>query len=186
MLLDVTADKIDTLRAAAAIMWPRFGEWAYETWLSHNYAYFDGELETCGIIWGLTPHGKCMGRFSGVITLHSSLIESHGNPWGARAWLGEQWASDVLLHEMVHQAIHQRTGGNGAVLKSDSSHSNPHWAAEVDRISPLIGLDVRAMAIRQRRINRTLTRTPDAGYMTLKQLSEWPHSVRPQGYYRNT
>jgi len=173
-----------TLRTAAGIMWEEFGLWAYDTWAAHNAAYFRDELRPAGVIWSLTPHGHALGycemRRDGAITLHKSLIESDGNPWHMGAWLGAALAADVLLHEMIHQAIFQRLGHNGEGI---SSHNNEHWVSEINRIAPLLGLPANAAVIRQKRVDGKVTwYTPD-GHMTRAQLATWPHSARPDGYY---
>ncbi len=189
-------DKFTLLRQASELSHPRYGAWLFDTWEGHNQAYFAGKLEVIPIIWGLTPHGHTLGYFSPTIpriTLHESLVSPQGDAWGIRRILGERFASDVLLHEMIHQSIHQRLGHDGCGERKPgwcTSHNNPHWVAEVNRIAPLLGLRANAVVIRQARVKepgapgkgKVTWYTPD-GYMTRDELSHWPHSVRPDGYY---
>ena len=58
------------------------------------------------------------------------------NPWGIdTAWLGRRLVFDALLHETMHASVHYRLGG----WEGESSHNNPQWIAEVNRIAPLLG-----------------------------------------------
>lgn len=188
--------KLAAFRVAA--IWD-FDRWAYDEWERHNNAYFDGKLEVGPIFWGLTPYGNCIGNHAGwrnTITLHQCLIE-----WSI-TWQGglsgrERIASDVLLHEMIHQSVYQRLGHSGCPENDGkrnacSSHNNEHWAAEVNRIAPLLGLPATAAQVRQKRVKpdgepgkgKVTWYTP-AGMMTRAELSSWPHSMRAKDYYRN-
>lgn len=183
------AEKFNILRTAADLMWPLDGAWSYDTWQAHNEAYFEGRLEVGGILWGLTPHGHALGHHNGlynVITLHESLLRpSSSNPWNMGDQLGLSLASDVLLHEMIHQAIEQQYGSSGRELSPgrNSSHNNPYWVAEVNRLAPLFGLPATAQVVKQRRIEGKVKWAEQDGYMSRSELSTWPYSVRPQGYY---
>ena len=174
-------DTLSILRQAAEIADPGgYGAWAYDTWAEHNAAFFNGELRPGGIAWGLTCWGDALGQYEpwrDMITLHSSLVHPSGNAWGIGKLLGPRFAADVLLHEMVHQAITQR----GIVERE--SHNAEAFTNEINRISALLGLDCKAKPIKQRRVNGYPRRVPDEGYMTQKEISAWPHSVRPAGYY---
>src|ERR1700736_1587499 len=103
----MNSSTLDILKAAALISDPGCGVWAYDEWADHNQRCFDGTLIPCPIQWGLTAHGRSLGAFDITfyrIILHTSLIvPSSGDPWGIRKLLGQRLASDVLLHEMIHQ-----------------------------------------------------------------------------------
>jgi hypothetical protein len=178
-------DTLDILKEAARIIYPGHGAWAYDTWLAHNTAYFNGILQPCGIQWGLTPHGYALGYFSPTfrtITLHTSLVNPHSYAWGLHAVLGEQFASDVLLHEMIHQNVHQEHGD--IRLDGTSCHNNQAWCEHINRISDLLGLNVKAAVVKQRRENGSKPRwLPQPGYLSIADLAHWPHSVRPAGFY---
>src|ERR1035437_2136879 len=97
------------LKAAAKILWPRFGPWSFRTWERLNRAYFGDELRPCGILFGLTAHGHALAYYSPAdttITLHSSLLRPMTeNPWSLGPKLGKRFAGDALLHEMLHQLL---------------------------------------------------------------------------------
>ncbi len=121
------------------------GVWAYEAFDFINAAYFGGRLPTPLIRWTLTPHGRCLG-FTRVaaapeIALHPSLLggTEKPNPWGVSpAELGVAYAFDTLVHECIHvenQCVQGGWHGTG-----DTSHNNPLWVGEVNRLAPLLGL----------------------------------------------
>jgi hypothetical protein len=170
----------ETLRTAAAIMWREYGAWAYDTWASHNDAYFDGALEPPGIVWGLSPNNRRLSNYDthfGVITLYSGLLESEeSNLWGLEAWLAQDLARDVLLHAMIHQ----KAGTSGCNYRS---HNNEAWVAEVNRIAPLIGLRANAQVIPQMRKGQSLLWVAKEGGMRRRELSGWPLLSRPEDHY---
>jgi len=119
---------------------------------------------------GLTGHAT-----PPYIQLHPGLlgVHTHTFPDGREktsnwsipaAWLGPVYAFDVLLHECMHVAVmclHGRghdsaSGGDGGSprcpcgpsWKSGTSHNNPHWLAEVNRLAPLLGLPSSRRAVR--------------------------------------
>ncbi len=173
------------LRAASGVLWPIYGLWGYDLWLSHNDSFFDGELGPVGIVWGLTPHGHNLASYGGdgVITLHPSLLlPSTDNPWEIGAKVGRKFTSDVLLHEMVHQKLDQ----TGAECDGPSSHNNTAWADEIVRISTLLGISgIKAQRVRQRRIGGQVKWAPPDGFLSLRDMAHWPHCTRPAGYYGN-
>lgn len=193
--------KFELLRAAAIASYPtieglgNIGGWAYDTWETHNWQYFDGVLNPCAIIWGLTPHGAKLGFYSGWlnrITLHESLVDpkfdklnSSGGKhvWGQQAdAFGALYASDVLLHEMIHQKIHQIYGHDGSQEGGNSSHNNPLWVAEVNRLAPLLGLSCQAEVIRQKRIDKKVQWHTPPGILTRAELSSFPYCLHQEGY----
>ncbi len=128
------------------------GVWAYEAFDFINADFFGGVLPTPLIRWALTPHGRCLGytRVAAApeIALHPSLLggTEKPNPWGVDpAELGVAYAFDTLLHECIHvenQCVQGGWHGTGA-----TSHNNPLWIGEVNRLAPLLGLaGVRAGA----------------------------------------
>ena len=185
----MTDTDFETLATAAEIIHPRVGRWAYDTWHAHNQRFWDGELPLCGIQWGLTPHGRSLGYWAGhqnTITLHQSLIEPQGDAWGIAHQLGERYAADVLFHEMMHQYIDRvlgvTDGGRGASPNA-SPHNNRHWVAEVNRLSERLGFDCRAQVIKQRRVDGKVKWAPPPGFMSMDELSRFPHPHRPAEYY---
>jgi len=194
-------EKFDLLRAAAIASYPsikevgNIGGWAYDTWAAHNQQYFDGMLNPCSIIWGLTAHGHALGFYNSWlnrITLHESLVDpkfdKSNSSGGEKVWgqgaeaFGAFYASDVLLHEMIHQKIYQVYGHDGSEEGGNSSHNNPIWVAEVNRLAPLLDLPYKAEVIRQKRIDKKVQWHTPPGIMSRDELSRFPTSVRPQGY----
>ena len=179
---------LELLKKAARISDLGCNEWAYEKWEELNRAHFDNRLKVGAIHWGLTPHGHALGFYnatSNQITLHLSLMSPKGDAWGMSHLLGEKFALDVLLHEMIHQSNRQQ-GYDGK-----DAHNCEPWCQEINRIAPALGLKPNAAPIRQRRIkepgqtegNGKVTWVVQPGMMTRKELASWPHSVRPDGYY---
>lgn len=194
------SEKFELLRAASEVTHGAIGAWMFDQWASINDHYFGGALETIALVWALTPHGSALGFFDGGIpriTLHPSLIDPRSaDLWGMGRILGERQASDVLLHEMIHQAIFQAHGNSGKD-EGTSSHNNAYWVSEVNRISSLLGLNVKAQVVRQRRVvistylddngkERRITKprwVANEGFLELSELSSFPQSCRPEKYY---
>jgi hypothetical protein len=173
------------LRRAGAAFFGKLGTWAFDTFDELNALCFDGCLKPRPILWGLTPHGYALGFYSsgdGHITLHTSLIRPSGNAWGKRSLLGERFARDVLVHEMVHASQcellgHSAFGGN-------NTHNCESWCSEIVRITPLLGLlPIKAKPIRQKRVNGSVQWYTESECLTRKAIASWPHSIRPRGYY---
>ena len=165
----------------------RFGEigaWAYDEWKRLNDTFFHGENKPGTIIWGATPQGQSLGYYhvsENLIYLNKNLMRpvypTREFDWGIRH-LNKRVASDVLLHEMIHQRVNQTGGWVG-----ETSHNNERFVEEVNRIAGLLGMDIKAKVIKQ-------TPTPDKsighsepGYLTLKELSDFPYSSRSYNYY---
>lgn len=184
---------LEVLKAASDISDWGYGRWSYDKWETFNNLYFEGILQPGGIFWGLTPHGRALGYYEGwrnSITLHTSLIEpSTKDPWGIGKLIGERLAEDVLLHEMMHQAVYQRNEHKSSLY----GHNSELWCTEVNRLVSILKLDTDLVAkpIRQRRI-----REPDQikgkgqvqwvveeGSMTRIELATFPQSLRPTTYY---
>jgi hypothetical protein len=168
------------LRNAASVFFGDLGAWSYDTWSELNEAYFEGRNIPGPIIWGLTPHGFALGLYSpgkNQITLHQSLTkETESCPWGITC-LGKEFARHVLLHEMMHQRIDMLYGKirNG---EKGPSHNCQHWADEINRIAPLLGLHhVKAQVVKQRRVNKGENGkfTPDPGFITRREMGSFPH-----------
>ena len=186
-----TVLQLTDLRSFGEHCWGEFGGWVYDEWADLNDQYF-GSLRPSGIIWGLTPHGRALGYYQpqfDVITLHKSLVDPHSSaPWGIPAYqLNKIFASDVLLHEMIHQKIHQ----TDMDATGKSSHNNGAWASEVTRIAKIMGLNAKAIEVKQRRVDGQVCWAPIDGHMTIQDISHFPqvwrlgvpHSVRPGAYY---
>ena len=138
----------DACRAVAGHYYGERGLWTYRAFHWINRTLFAYELPCPLILIGLTAHGSCLGWnaspvFHGkppTIMLHPSLWggTEKADPWGFPPDLfGERFALDTLIHECIHVSVNYRLGGQ----TGETSHNNPEWVAEVNRIAPLIGLD---------------------------------------------
>lgn len=187
------AEEIDALRNAAEIIHPGIGRKLYTWWDEINREHFGRQMSPPGIQFGLTPHGSRLGLWRGsenVIVLHRSLVKPSGNAWDFASDLnrdggGEAYCRDVLLHEMVHQYIRTVRGvtSDDEEAEGTSSHNNPWWVAEVNRISPRIGLDVQASVIRQKRVDGSVTWYVPDGHLTMEELSTWPYGTTQPEWY---
>jgi hypothetical protein len=161
-----------------------------------NATFFDGRLPWTLILWAITPHGGCLGSTRSrehsneppIVTLHPSLLggSESANPWGVSSdLLGVCYAFDVLLHECIHVSVHYLLGG----AQGPTSHNNPQWIAEVNRIAPLLGLKVQAERSKVKRIpvegeptkhgkQPTTVKRVSEGNIPFKAVSTFPHGVR--------
>jgi hypothetical protein len=182
--LSLLTKSYNELRNAAVTFFGDLGAWAYDEWTKLNDRYFGSQNEPGPILWGLTAHGRSLGSFAAnrnAITLHKSLVQpSTDAPWDI-SWLGKRFASDVLLHEMIHQHIHQMS----LPTKGYSSHDNKSWCDELNRLGPMMGFKdmPKADVIKQKRVGGKVTWYVPPGCMTRKELSEFPHSQRTYEYF---
>ena len=132
------------LRNASKMIFGDYGEFLYNEWDAHNKKYFREQLKVPAIQCGLTPHGRTLGYYMpeyNVITIHWSLMPARKHfskttnprPWGLKP--KKQVASDVMLHEMIHQLLHQ----TGKYAVGDDAHFCKAWIDEVARLAPMLG-----------------------------------------------
>jgi hypothetical protein len=148
-----TQDRV-TLSAAyrrvAEYLYRDLGRFAYEAWDHINSTYFGGRLPETFILWDLTNYGHCLGWCRShddgppIIKLHPAVITPAAeSPWGIPAeHLGHVFAYDILLHECIHSSVEYLLGGWERMPGRKSywtSHNNPLWMTEVNRIAPLLG-----------------------------------------------
>jgi hypothetical protein len=182
--LSLLTTSYSELRNAAISFFGDLGAWAYDEWTNLNDRYFGSQNKPGPMLWGLTPHGRSLGSFSAnrnAITLHKSLVEpSTDAPW-AISYLGKKYASDVILHEMIHQHIHQMS----LPTKGYSSHDNKSWCDQLNRLAPMLGFKnmPRAEVIKQKRVGGKVQWYVPPGCMTRKELASFPHSQRSSEYF---
>lgn len=189
-LLRGAASNTSTLEAATreveAHFYGKKAVFARRAFEDINARFFGGRLPWSLILWGLTPHGGCVGYTVAnvskppIILLHPSILggTEKANPWGIPArYLGRCYAYDVLLHECMHVAVSYLLGGGA---DGETSHNNPTWVAEVNRIAPLLGFtDVEAAITKPMRIKgQAKVRRGTLGNVSLDALSCFPYGLR--------
>jgi hypothetical protein len=143
------------------------GAFAYAAFDHLNGTYFGGRLPEPLILWDITGYGGCLAwtrsQADGppVIKLHPSLVTPSARearrrerrtagqrrtPWNVSAdLLGWCYAYQTLLHECIHAGVNYLLGGYQHLPECRpwwTSHNNPLWVAEVNRIAGLMGLDI--------------------------------------------
>jgi hypothetical protein len=161
-----------------------FGAWVFDEWKHLNDAFFYGENKIGEIIWGSTPQDRSLGYYSpneNLIVLHKTLMRPV-YPTTHLKWepchLNKRKVSDVLLHEMIHQRVHQ-TGG----WKGENSHNNSQFVNEVNRIAKLLGIDIKAKVIQGQTLHSQPTPSVNSGCLKTEELLNFPYSSRPRNYY---
>lgn len=172
------------LRNTGTELFGAVGAWVFDEWKDLNKTFFSGKNKSGPIIWGTSLQDESLGYYfvsENLIYLHKNLMRpvypSNDLKWGIDH-LNKTLTRDVLLHEMIHQAIHQTGGWEG-----QDSHNNHRFVQEVNRIAELLGLDVKARVIKQKKGREKVTRLSQQRYLTLKELYHFPYSSRPGAYY---
>jgi hypothetical protein len=131
----------------------------FDFYAAINQRFFGGKLPPAFILRAITPYGKCLGLTNvtyerPVILLHPGLKTPEQRFY-------------TLLHEAIHVQCDYLLGTR---VKGKTSHSQPAWIAEVNRIAPLLGYDgIELGAPKVRRLPKSegggLTRSaPDVPY----------------------
>ena len=161
-----------------------FGAWAFDEWRQLNEALFYGKNIAGEIVWKQTPQDSSLGyydRTRNLIVLHKTLLRpiypTPGRKWELRL-LNKKKVSDVLLHEMIHQRIHQTGGWAG-----EDSHNNHRFVHEVNRLANLLGLTVKAKTIESKPIHENTIPLVKSEYLSFKELSHFPYMSRSSNYY---
>jgi hypothetical protein len=199
----------EAARLVTAECYGDLGEFGYQAFDWINAALFDGYLPTPLILWELTAHGACLGLTTSrqaappVIRLHPSPLGGPApwaNPWRVSAdQLGPAYALDVLIHECMHVEVAYLLGG----ANGPTSHNNPRWVGEAQRIGPLLGLQFRAGRSVTKRVpveggelgpsgkpkTRTVRVTEDGASVPFDAVAHFPRGVRQRladatDYYR--
>ena len=148
----------------------------YARWNEWNDAFFGGQMVAPYIMLPTTGTPKIYGDCSSVsgfggksqIRIRASLQRgTHPHTFGWKHSDCDRFVHDVLLHEMLHQFAQEITGKNDAVYHG-------HGPAFRDKANE-IGVQLDFL-----RVRTCKRRGPDA---ELPSCSQWPHNVRPAGYY---
>jgi len=172
------------LKIKAIKAFGNFGVWVFDEWKKLNDTFFYGENIVGEIIWGSTPQDRSLGYYSpdkNLIVLHKTLMRpvypTSDLKWEHRH-LNKRKVSDVLLHEMIHQRVHQAGGWIG-----ESSHNNKRFVEEVIRIAKLLDIDIKRKVTHWETIHGKTTPCVEPGCLNLKELSNFPYSSRNHNYY---
>lgn len=93
-----------------------------------------------------------------------------------RAVRPDGWSDSDEPHECIHLSVHYRLGGWKGT--GESSHHNPHWVAEVNRIAPLIGLPgLHAGMNKVKRVGGRVKRATD-GNIPFAFVAGFPDRIR--------
>jgi len=151
----------------------------YELWDERNAEHFGGLMTVPLILLDEPGQTRCYGQCSTVsgfgcssqIQLRPSILDGTlrdlrrgtKDPEGLRRFL-----EDVLLHEMIHQWQQEVTG------EHDTSYSGhgPAFSYKANEIGEKLSLPG---------VGRTCKKRDQKGGE--KSPSQWPHNVRPDGYY---
>lgn len=151
-------------RLIARYVYGPMGTFAYQAFEHINLTYHESRLPEPLILWDITDHGHnlgwCRSRKDGppIIKLHPSILAGTEleTPWGIESEiLGACFAYDVLLHETIHVSIEYVHGGWDHLPGCNSlwtSHNNPVWVAEVNRIAEIMDVPVRVSMKRYKRV----------------------------------
>jgi hypothetical protein len=139
-------------RTVAAHVYGPLGVFAYAAFGFINATYFEGKLPETLILWDLIERAHCLGKTRSpadgppIIKLHPSIVhpkDLRSPPWGIPLKrLGFCFAFDTLLHECIHASVEYLLGGWQRLPGARSywtSHNNPLWVAELNRIAPMLG-----------------------------------------------
>ena len=151
----------------------------YDKWHQYNREYFNDKFEIpTYITLGNTSAPNTFGEYSSVsswggtseIRIKPSLFQ--GKHPHIKKFLTQEgrhrFMFDVLLHEQVHQYQHE-------YLKSPEDSYKGHgpvFRDECNRISELLGITQKVRTCKKRGKDKDLP-----------SCAQWPHNVRPEGYY---
>lgn len=171
------------------------GIWLYRAFEAINKELFDDALPYPHIVLALTPHGHCLAstlpadQRPPTIVIHPVLFGflEKEKPWQIpKEWLGKRFVLDALIHECMHVSVHYRLGG----YTGESSHNNPQWVGEVNRLAPLLGFNrVEAAISKVSRVPiegeytktgkaKTKPQRTNTGNIPFEVVSTFPHSLR--------
>lgn len=159
----------EQLRLLMGWSWGDQGLWAADLWMAFNESCWGGRLDPCPI-WFPTasPYGHwiglCTGNQAGQVQ-HIQVLRQ----------LPEQQKANILLHEMIHQALVE----SGKKTK----HNVEPWCGEIMRLSREIwGVEVWASPSVPRKRDgvsvRVQKRSPTGEEsISRKAIAGWPDSL---------
>ena len=192
-------------RLAADHLYGKDGTFLYLAFDHINATYFDGVLPEALILWDITEWGRCLGWCRSphdgppIIKIHPSTVHprtfdciktSDGwlsiGPWRIpSAEIGYCYAYDVLLHECIHASVEYLRGGwmnSLGVTSNWTSHNNPVWVGECNRIGRLLGY--HDIGIQMSKSKRVPNPDPNGSKTVVRRVNEgtskpehFPHNL---------
>ena len=160
---------------------------------TYNDKYFNGAIPDYKLTIGVTPYSNRIGLCypeQKHILVSVELINNGSD---------KKIIDDLLLHEMIHAHIHC----NSALINrydipmtNKSSHNNYAWVDEMIRLSKLMDnlKKFKVEPVKKKRTSyidsngkkqytnsKTFVRD---GFLNRKEISSFPHTLRPNGYYK--
>ena len=121
---------------------------------------------------GLTPPNRSSFTDAvGRITLNPCLLDGSHPYWkrGQQRYQGESFAADILLHECLHSLLRSR----GIPEPRGTDHNSEPWAAEVERLGPLLGFGlIQARPVNTTHVNGKAVTRPHDGFLSRRQLAQ--------------
>lgn len=176
------------LRPVSELNSSRCAQWAYRKWEELNNEFFDGFLRPGPIEWGVPPAGHRLGFFDSTrnaIILSDKLVKEGPDGWQDGTLYGERLTADVILHEMLHQAIYQLD----FTEYIEVDHNTQIWCDYVSRISNhklKISLKAKPLPVTYKEDGEAVYGAPADGYASFSVIARWPYSIRPSGYYEQS
>lgn len=145
------------------------GQLMADLWDAFNQQLWGGRLDPAPM-W--MPTCTSWGRWIGLCTANA---EHQTLSIQVKWQLSMQARADVLLHEMIHQALHE--------ARLCTAHNALPWCQEIMRLTQEIwGVRIWASPAVPRRVHGKSTRVQRPGpdgmeSITRKQMASWPHSL---------
>ena len=146
------------------------GELMADLWQGFNEQLWDSTLKPCPMFF---PRATTYGRWLGVFTRNKSGMSIHIQ---LKHSLNTQDKADVLLHEMVHQALSES--------RRDTSHNAKPWCDEIMRLTAnLWQREIWASPSQPRKIKGASVRIQKPSpvgtqSITRTEIATWPYSLK--------
>ena len=141
-----------------------------------NNRLYDGKLPYTLITFEILAYGRCIG----LTNTSNGHIRIKKPPKGTPINFDGPTLG-ILLHEMIHYANNYVAINHDVHVSASmqSSHMNPYWIGEINRIHKIItGDDLNAGPEKMKRVGKKVKRVM-TGSLTRDQISRYPMSLDP-------